>query len=302
MEEDGEMDDDLFEDDEERFEIMKDVLYKAGEIETDGLEQWVDANGLSTRKTPIKPKTGTNSWMTDVNVSWSENDTVDEDDSQLSDNGTDSSEDVKPPVTANKIRPRLTATVHPPKPITAVAMPPRYLPPMRRTSLEKHKPSVSKIIVKPVIKTVTPPPAPVPIVVARPVTSFNNFRIPKKTATSTTTTTCHQSVQVKVEPQIPEDARHWTELENSASQALVNMATVFSSDNSNSSSIMTRIQKPSETCFIQHHSSSSYLSDSATRTIPHQLLQPESPSRRPRKQKMPRSRSINTVSAKSTSR
>jgi len=252
---------------------------------------------LSTRKTPIKPKTGANSWMTDVNVSWSENDTVDEDDSQLSDNGTDSSsEDVKPPVPANKIRPRLTATVHPPKPITTVAMPPRYLPPMRRTSLEKHKPSVSKPIAKPIIKTVTPPPASVPTVVARPVTSFNNFRIPKKT----TTTTCQQSVQVKVEPQIPEDPRHWTELENSASQALVNMATVFTSDNS--SSILTRIQKPSETCFIQHHPSSSYLSDSATRTIPHQLLQPESPSRRPRKQKMPRSRSINTVSAKSTSR
>jgi len=158
MEEDEEIDDDLLEHDEEQFEIMKDVLYKAGEIESDGLEEWVDSDGFSKRKTPIKPKTGPNSWMSNVNVSWSENDTVDEDDSQLSDNETDSSsEDVKPPVTANNIKPRLTSTVHPPKPRTIVAHPPRYLPPMRRHSSEKHKPSGSKpTIVKPVVKMVTP--------------------------------------------------------------------------------------------------------------------------------------------------
>ena len=158
MEEDEEIDDDLLEHDEEQFEIMKDLLYKAGEIESDGLEEWVDSDGFSKRKTPIKPMMGSNSWMSNVNVSWSENDTVDEDDSPLSDNETDSSsEDVKPPVTANNIKPRLTSTVHPPKPRTIVAHPPRYLPPMRRHSSEKHKPSGSKpTIVKPVVKMVTP--------------------------------------------------------------------------------------------------------------------------------------------------
>lgn len=226
---------------------MKDVLFKAGEIDTDGLEQWVDSDGTSTRKTTTKSKTGGHSWMSTVNTSWSGNDTLEEDDSsQLSENETESdssSDDVKPvtPPVVNKIKPRLTATV----------IPPRYLPPMRRPT-EKPKP-----ILKPVIRAVAVPPPPPPVsvsIIPRHAPLAGNFRIPKKTTTSTNNGL--RPVVVKQEPMESDHNRVWTDEENSASQVLVSLAAFASGDSRKT---------------------------------------PMEPPRRPRKQKMPRSRSINSL-------
>lgn len=74
------------EEDEEEFEHMYDVWFKAGERETDGIEEFNRNKTPIKRKMLIKPKT-VNSWILNENVSLSE------DDFPSSGNESDSSSD-----------------------------------------------------------------------------------------------------------------------------------------------------------------------------------------------------------------